>query len=56
MTKDEAIICNLLRNKLNNILADKTGKDIKKIEDDTERDYYLTAKDALDYGLVDKIL
>lgn len=45
-----------LRNKLNNILADKTGKDIKKIEDDTERDYYLTAKDALDYGLVDKIL
>ena len=45
-----------LRNKLNLILADKTGNDIKKIEKDTERDYYLTSHDALKYGLVDKIL
>ena len=45
-----------LRNKLNLILADKTKNDIKKIEKDTERDYYLTANESLKYGLVDKIL
>lgn len=45
-----------LRNKLNKILANKTKQDIKKIEKDTERDYYLTAKEALNYGIVDKIL
>ena len=45
-----------LRNKLNKILADKTNQDIKKIEKDTERDHYLTAKETLEYGLVDKIL
>lgn len=45
-----------LRGKLNKLLADKTGQNIKKIEKDTERDYYLTANEALDYGLVDKIL
>ena len=45
-----------LRNKLNKILAEKTGKNIKEIEKDTERDYYLNASDALEYGLVDNIL
>ena len=45
-----------LRNKLNNILAEKTGKDIKVIEKDTERDHYLSAKEALEYGIIDKIL
>ena len=45
-----------LRNKLNKILVDKTNQDIIKIEKDTERDHYLTAKEALEYGLVDKIL
>lgn len=45
-----------LRGKLNKLLADKTGQNIKKIEKDTERDYYLTANEALEYGLVDKIL
>ncbi len=45
-----------LRNKLNKILSEKTNQDIKKIEKDTERDHYLTAKEALEYGLVDKIL
>ena len=45
-----------LRDKLNKILSKKTGKDIKKIEKDTERDYYLTANEALNYGIVDKIL
>lgn len=45
-----------LRNKLNLILADKTGKDLQVIEKDTERDHYLTSHEALEYGLVDKVL
>lgn len=45
-----------LRNKLNIILSNLTNKDIKKIEKDTERDHYLTSDEALEYGLVDKIL
>ena len=45
-----------LKEKLNKILASNTGKDIKKIERDTERDYYLDSEEALKYGLVDKVL
>lgn len=45
-----------LRNKLNKLLSEKTGQDISKIEKDTERDHYLSANEALEYGLVDKIL
>ena len=45
-----------LRNKLNRILAKNTRKSLCKIEKDTERDNYLSAEDALDYGIVDKII
>ena len=45
-----------LKNKINKILADNTKQDIKTIETDADRDYFLTAKEALDYGIVDKIL
>lgn len=45
-----------LKEKLNKMLAKNTGKDLKTIENDTERDYFLSAKEALDYGLIDKIL
>jgi ATP-dependent Clp protease protease subunit len=45
-----------LKNKLNHILSNNTGKDIKDIELDTERDHYLSAEEALGYGLVDEIL
>ena len=45
-----------LKNKLNKILEEKNCNDIKTIEKDTERDHYLTSKEALEYGLVDKIL
>ena len=45
-----------IRNKMNNILALNTGQDIKKIEEDTERDNYLESKDALEYGIIDKII
>ena len=45
-----------LRDKLNKILAHHTGQSVDKVKEDTERDYWLTAKDAVAYGLVDKVL
>ena len=45
-----------LRNKLNKILSKNTGKPLSKIVKDTERDNYLSANEALDYGIVDKII
>ncbi len=44
------------REKLNSILAENTGKSIEEIARDTERDNYLSAQEALDYGLVDKVI
>ncbi len=44
------------RDKLNKILAKQTGKNIKTIEKDTDRDYFLSSEEALDYGLIDKIV
>jgi len=41
---------------LNELLASHTGKEISQIERDTERDRYMSAKDAADYGIVDEIL
>ena len=45
-----------LKNKINKILADNTKQELKTIEADTDRDYFLTAKESLDYGIIDKIL
>lgn len=45
-----------LREKLNTILSKNTGKDLKTVEADTERDYFLSAEEALSYGIIDKIL
>lgn len=45
-----------IRDEMNDILSKHTGQPKKKIEIDTERDYYLTAGEALKYGLVDEIL
>ena len=45
-----------LRKRLNKILAKNTGQTLKKIERDTDRDYYLDAKSALEYGLIDKVI
>ena len=45
-----------IREHLNQILADATGQSIEKINEDTERDNYLRAKEALEYGLVDKVI
>ncbi|MCI5592706.1 MAG: ATP-dependent Clp endopeptidase proteolytic subunit ClpP [Ruminococcus sp.] len=44
------------REKLNAILAENTGKPIEQIALDTERDNYLTAQEAMEYGLVDKVI
>ena len=41
---------------LNKILAENTGKSLKVIEKDTDRDNYMTAQEALEYGLIDKIV
>lgn len=46
----------LLKKKLNKILAKNTSQSIKKIEKDTERDYYLSAKEAKEYGLIDFVI
>lgn len=45
-----------LKEKLNKILSENTGQSLEKISHDTERDYFLSADEALEYGLIDKIL
>ena len=45
-----------LKSSLNKILSESTGKELEVIEKDTERDFYLNAEQAVEYGLVDKIL
>lgn len=45
-----------LRDKLNSILAANTGKTIKTIQNDTNRDNFMPAKKALDYGIIDQIV
>ena len=44
------------REQLNKILADNTGQPLSRIENDTERDYYLSAQESRDYGLVDQVI
>ena len=44
------------REKINKLLSEKTGKPIDVIERDTERDHYMTAQEALEYGLIDGIM
>ena len=44
------------RRELNQILSDASGQSIEKVQSDTERDNYLTAAEALDYGLIDRIV
>ena len=44
-----------IKDKLNKILAENTGKAVEEVEKDTDRDNYLSAEDALNYGIIDKI-
>ncbi len=41
---------------LNKMIAERTGKDLDKVVTDTDRDYFMSAKEAKDYGLIDKII
>ncbi|MBF1262523.1 MAG: ATP-dependent Clp protease proteolytic subunit, partial [Lautropia mirabilis] len=45
-----------LRKLLNQILADRTGQPLERIERDTERDNFMSADEALEYGLIDKVM
>jgi ATP-dependent Clp protease protease subunit len=45
-----------IRDRLNVILAKHTGQDIKKVEHDTDRDYYMTAQEAKKYGIIDEVI
>lgn len=45
-----------IKNRLNKILADNTGKDIEQIAKDTDRDFSMTAAEAMKYGLIDKVI
>jgi ATP-dependent Clp protease protease subunit len=45
-----------LRNRLNQILAKNTGQKMEKIERDVDRDFFMTAKEAMEYGVIDKVL
>jgi ATP-dependent Clp protease protease subunit len=46
----------LLRERINDILAKHTGQPVKKVGKDTDRDYFMSAQEALDYGIVDKVI
>jgi ATP-dependent Clp protease protease subunit len=45
-----------LRESLNNILSERTGQSLEKIQNDTERDYFMSADEAKGYGLIDRVL
>ncbi len=45
-----------IKERLNKILAGHTGQSIKRVEKDTDRDYYMSAEEAKDYGIVDEIV
>jgi ATP-dependent Clp protease protease subunit len=45
-----------MRDKLNHILCERTGQPLSKIEADTERDFFMSADEAIDYGLIDKVI
>ena len=45
-----------LKSTLNEILASNTGQSVEKIAQDTERDFFMSAKEAQEYGLIDRVL
>ena len=45
-----------LKDELNQILATKTGQPLDKIYNDTDRDYYMTAEEAKEYGIIDEVI
>ncbi len=57
-TEIEIAAENILKTKkrLNELLAENTGQEVEKVAADTERDHYMSAQEALDYGLIDRII
>lgn len=45
-----------MKKRLNKILSDNSGQPVERLEKDTDRDHYMSAEEALDYGLIDKIM
>ncbi|MCU0536770.1 MAG: ATP-dependent Clp protease proteolytic subunit [Hydrococcus sp. Prado102] len=45
-----------IRRQLNEMLAQRTGKSLEQIEKDTDRDYFMSAEEAMQYGLIDKVI
>ncbi|MFA5575893.1 MAG: ATP-dependent Clp endopeptidase proteolytic subunit ClpP [Tissierellaceae bacterium] len=45
-----------IRERINKILADRTGQPLEKVARDTDRDYYLTAEEAKEYGIIDEVI
>ena len=45
-----------LKKTLNSLLAEHTGQPLEKINEDTERDYFLSPSEAVEYGLIDKVI
>ncbi|ASK64037.1 ATP-dependent Clp endopeptidase, proteolytic subunit ClpP [Virgibacillus phasianinus] len=45
-----------MRKRINNILAERTGQPLEKINKDTDRDYFMTAEEAKEYGMIDKVV
>ncbi|PSB19008.1 ATP-dependent Clp endopeptidase, proteolytic subunit ClpP [Phormidesmis priestleyi ULC007] len=45
-----------IKQRLNEILADNTGKPLEQIQEDTERDFFMSAEEARDYGLIDQVI
>ncbi len=45
-----------MKDKLNNILSDRTGKPLKQVERDTDRDFFMSAEEAQTYGIVDQVI
>ena len=45
-----------IKSKINNILSEQTGKPLSQVEKDTDRDYYMSALESKDYGLIDKVI
>ena len=54
--RDALAEINRLKKTLNEVLASNTGQSLKKIEKDTDRDYIMTAEEAVSYGMVDKVI
>ncbi len=45
-----------MRESLNRIMAERTGQPLERIEQDTERDYFMTAQEAVEYGIIDEVM